>query len=111
MIKFLVCLAVISAALNGCDTFRRFEQISFTCTSVITGPFELRVTEREVGDLVTLLRPTGEQQLPIIAASNDMLSLSEAQIDWIVDLDKKKVFLQRGKQAATARCDVKNFSM
>lgn len=104
-------LLSISSVFDGCDAFRRFEQLSFTCTSTIAGPFELRITDRDVGDLVSISRPAGETQLPITNATKDMLALSTADMEWIIDLQAKRVFLRRGKQAASAICDVKNFTM
>ncbi|WP_333869064.1 hypothetical protein [Cypionkella sp.] len=104
-------LLSMGAVLHDCAAFRRFEQLSFSCTSALTGPFELRVIDRSVGDRVTLSRPSGEQQLPIAKTSQDMLILSTPPILWMIDLNAKRVFLSQGKQTVLADCQVKSFSM
>lgn len=107
----IASLLSVGSIFNGCDAFRRFEQLSFSCTSPITGPFELRVIDRSLGDLINLSRPAGDLQLPITNVAEDMLVVSTPQMDWIIDLKSKRVFLSRGKRTVLADCTVKSFSM
>lgn len=107
----LASMLSFGTILDSCDSFRRFEQLSFSCASALTGPFALRVIKRSLGDLVTLSRPSGERQLPITMASDEILILSTPQLDWVIDLKGQRVFLTQGKKTVLADCEVKSFSM